>query len=58
MQPYGVKCQRNGVKFEMEINYLEDLSQVYLVKFKRTAGDTWAFKEVSSKVLQAMNLSA
>lgn len=52
-----MRCQRNGVKFEMELNYLEDLSQVYLVKFKRTAGDSWAFKEVSSKVLQAMNLA-
>lgn len=42
----------------MELNYLEDLSKVYLVKFKRTAGDSWAFKEVSSKVLQAMNLNS
>jgi hypothetical protein len=41
----------------MELNSMENLNSVYLVKFKRTSGDTWAFKDVSGRVLQAMNLN-
>jgi hypothetical protein len=40
----------------MEINHLEDLASIFLVKFKRLSGETWAFKDVSGKVLSAMNL--
>lgn len=40
----------------MEIAHLDNLDNIYLVKFKRLAGETWAFKEVSGKVLGAMHL--
>ena len=40
----------------MEITHLENLENIYVVKFKRLAGETNAYKEVSSKVLNMMNL--
>lgn len=54
---FGVRCQQQNVRFEMEIAHLENLDNIYLVKFKRLAGEMQNFKEVSGKVLARMNLS-
>jgi hypothetical protein len=40
----------------MEIAHLDNLENIYVVKFKRLAGETWAYKDVSGKVLSNMNL--
>jgi hypothetical protein len=40
----------------MEIAHLDNLDSIYIVKFKRLAGEIWSYKEVSSKVLSSMNL--
>jgi len=40
----------------MEIAHLDNLDKIYLVKFKRLAGETWAYKDVSGKVLSHMHL--
>jgi hypothetical protein len=40
----------------MEIAHLDNLDNIYIVKFKRLAGETWAFKDVSGKVLSGMHL--
>ena len=41
----------------MEIAHLDNLDNIFVVKFKRVAGETWAYKEVSGKVLGNMSLS-
>lgn len=40
----------------MEITHLDNLDNIYVVKFKRLAGETYAYKEVSNKVLNCMHL--
>ena len=40
----------------MEISHLDNLDNIYVVKFKRLAGDMQPYKEVSGKVLGNMNL--
>lgn len=40
----------------MEITHLDNLDNIYIVKFKRLAGETCAYKEVSSMVLNNMHL--
>ena len=42
----------------MEIAHLDNLDNIYVIKFKRLAGETYAYKEVSGKVLGNMNLSS
>ena len=42
----------------MEITHLENLDNIFVVKFKRLAGEIWAYKDVSGKVLNNMNLAA
>ena len=54
---FGLRCQKNNVRFDMEITHLDNLDNVYVVKFKRLAGETCSFKEVSGKVLSSMHLS-
>jgi hypothetical protein len=53
---YGLRCQKNNVRFEMEIAHLDNLDSIYIVKFKRLAGETSSYKEVSNKVLNNMHL--
>ena len=53
---YGLRCQKNNVRFEMEIAHLDNLDNIYIVKFKRLAGETTSYKEVSNKVLNNMHL--
>ena len=38
----------------MEIEHLDNLENIYVIKFKRLAGETWTYKEISGKVLSGM----
>jgi hypothetical protein len=58
MGTYGLRCQKNNVRFDMEIVHFEGLDNIFIVKFKRLAGELPQFKEVSGKVLATMNLSS
>lgn len=40
----------------MEIAHLDNLENIFLVKFKRLSGETWAYKEISGRVLNNMQL--
>jgi hypothetical protein len=58
MTNYSLRCQKNSIRFDMEITHLQNMEGFYLVKFKRLAGDMGPYKEVSGKVLSQMNLIA
>ena len=47
---------KTNVRFEMEIGHLDNLENIYLVKFKRLKGEAEAYKEISGKVLEHMHL--
>jgi len=51
-----VKCQRQGMRFEMEISHLDHLESIYVVRFRRVAGDLVSYKELCSKVLAEMKM--
>jgi len=53
---YGVHCQSPKTTFTMELNTLEDLTNIFVVKFKRQSGDMRAFRETSSSILSLMTL--
>jgi Kinase associated domain 1 len=55
---YGLRCTKNQVRFDMEITHLDNLDNIFVVKFKRIAGEMQQYKEVSGKVLGMMNLQA
>lgn len=39
MGTYGLKCQKNSIKFEMELTVYENTDFVYIVRFKRLGGE-------------------
>jgi len=51
-----VKCQKQGLRFEMEISYLDHLESIYVVRFRRAAGELAAYKELCSKILAEMKI--
>ena len=53
---YSVRCQKGSSTFSVELNHLEDLANILIVKFKRVAGEMPNFRDVSSKVLSSMTL--
>jgi hypothetical protein len=53
---YFVKCQKQAIKFEMELTKMENLEFVYIVRILRTGGDITKYKDLASRVLSAMKL--
>jgi len=54
--PHTVKCQRQSVRFEMEISHLENLESIYVLRFRRVAGELQMYKDLCSKLLAEMKL--
>lgn len=53
---YCVKCQKQAVRFEMEMSRLDNLESIYVVRFKRVAGEVWNYKDLCSKILAEMKV--
>ena len=58
MNTYGLRCQKNDVKFEMELTQYEDADFIYVVRFKKigSATNEAAYRDVCSKLLSNMSL--
>eukprot|EP00811_Abedinium_folium_P009440 NODE_18727_length_879_cov_5.545213.p2 GENE.NODE_18727_length_879_cov_5.545213~~NODE_18727_length_879_cov_5.545213.p2 ORF type:complete len:95 (-),score=18.52 NODE_18727_length_879_cov_5.545213:229-513(-) len=54
--PFLVKCQRQSLRFEMEISHLDHLESIYVVRFRRAAGELASYKELCSRVLAEMKI--
>eukprot|EP00434_Breviolum_minutum_P014128 symbB.v1.2.012456.t2/scaffold858.1/size157433/4 len=51
-----VRCQKQSLRFEMEISHLDHLESIYVVRFRRGAGELTTYKELCSKVLAEMKI--
>lgn len=51
-----VRCQKQSLRFEMEISHLDHLESIYVVRFRRAAGELTTYKELCSKVLAEMKI--
>eukprot|EP00440_Ansanella_granifera_P043261 gb/GFBE01046897.1/.p1 GENE.gb/GFBE01046897.1/~~gb/GFBE01046897.1/.p1 ORF type:complete len:826 (+),score=112.13 gb/GFBE01046897.1/:1-2478(+) len=51
-----VRCQKQSLRFEMEISHLDHLESIYVVRFRRAAGELAAYKELCSRVLAEMKI--
>lgn len=54
--PFLVKCQKHGLRFEMEVAHLDHLESIYVVRFRRVAGELAAYRELCSKVVADMKI--
>lgn len=51
-----VKCQRQSLRFEMEISHLDHLESIFVVRFRRVTGDPSNYKDLCSKILADMKI--
>lgn len=53
---WSMKCQRQTLRFEIDIAHLDDLDTIYVLRFKRVAGDLAQYKSLCSQLLAEMRL--
>mmetsp|Transcript_3205 Transcript_3205/g.7530 ORF Transcript_3205/g.7530 Transcript_3205/m.7530 type:complete len:762 (+) Transcript_3205:56-2341(+) len=51
-----VRCQKQSLRFEMEISHLDHLESIYVIRFRRAAGELAPYKELCSRVLAEMKI--
>jgi len=54
--PFLVKCQKQGLRFEMEVAHLDHLESIYVVRFRRVAGELTAYRDLCSTILADMKI--
>lgn len=54
--PFLVKCQKQSLRFEMEVAHLDHLESIYVVRFRRVAGELSIYKELCAKILANMKI--
>lgn len=54
--PFLVKCQKQSLRFEMEVAQLDHVESTYIVRFRRVSGELAAYKELCSKILADMKI--
>lgn len=53
---WSVKAQRQALRFEIGIAHLDDMDTIYVLRFKRVAGDLVQYKALCSTLLADMRL--
>jgi len=53
---YGLKCEKDNIKFEVEINYIHNQENLYLLKFNKLTGDTAKYNEICALIYQSIEM--
>jgi len=53
---FSVRCQKNNIRFEVEVSFLDNLESVYVIRFKRIAGALLEYKELCGKLVGDMRV--
>ena len=53
---YCLRCHKGSIQFEVEIGTLEGGNGLYVVKFKRLAGEMKTYKELCARLLSELAL--
>lgn len=53
---FKASCQKQSVRFEMEVSHLDHLESIYVVRFRRIAGELTQYKDLCSKILAEMKV--
>jgi hypothetical protein len=53
---YKFKCQKNGIKFEIDLFKLSEVEGFYILKFKKTEGSNLVYREICKKILFSLHL--
>jgi hypothetical protein len=53
---FVVKCQKQSLRFEVEISHLDHLESIFVVRFRRIAGELVGYKDLTAKILAEMKI--
>ena len=53
---YSVKCEKGGIKFSSEINMIENLDNLFTIKFYKSSGDSLKYANLCNSIFTKMVL--
>ena len=53
---YSVKCDKGGIKFSSEINMIENLDNLFTIKFYKSSGDSLKYASLCNSIFTKMTL--
>jgi len=56
ISPSHVKCDRKGLRFDMQISHYDQAESTYVVKIQRSAGEVVPYRELCARVLAEMQI--
>lgn len=51
-----MKCEKDTIKFEVEINLIQNNDNLYLLRFTKLTGDTAKYNELCSLIYQSIDM--
>lgn len=53
---YSFKCEKSSIKFSSEINMIENLDNLYTIKFYKSSGDSIKYSSLCSQIFSKISL--
>ena len=53
LEPFSFKCEKDDIRFQVDINQLPDHRDMNAIIIKRIAGNPWKYKELSNSIHMA-----
>lgn len=53
---YSVKCEKESIKFSAEINMIENLDNLFSIKFYKSSGDSIKYANLCNSIFSKMVL--
>jgi hypothetical protein len=53
---FSVKCEKNGIKFSSEVNMIENLDNLFTIKFYKSSGDSIKYANLCNSIFTKLAL--
>lgn len=53
---YSIKCEKSGIKFSSEVNMIENLENLFTVKFYKSSGDSIKYATLCNSIFSKIAL--
>lgn len=53
---YSVKCEKSGIKFNSELNMVENLDNLFTIKFYKSSGDSIKYANLCNSIFSKLSL--
>lgn len=57
VSPLTLRCQWLSLRFDVEVSPLDRLGSIHAVRSRRTAGETWQYKDVCNRLLAELRIA-